>query len=344
VEEAMLLVLRDATDLFQADAAAVLGEDLSHIFIAEGAPERAAERALAHVAAFAAGRDGPFHAASLAPEEGQAIAVPLRVQDDLRYVLALWKRGGEFQPDQLDSLGLMGRMVELALEREESLSEAKEQLEATLRVLQYLVASTRPDYSRHAAEVARLASAVAQKLGMSPKARKELRLAGLVHDVGMITLRGEVGDAGTPLTSAEWLIVRQHSSLGSEIAHVANLGPRVQEAIAAHHERMDGSGYPLGSKGKEIPLEARILAACEVYDSMTHRTYHGEMGDPADALIELTRGAGTLYDRPVVTALQAVLDETGELGRGLTQGSDTAALTADPAIPAPSAAAEVPAA
>ena len=309
VDEGMRLVLHDASTLFRADAAAVLGEDGEYVFIAEGAPADEAERALTHAGMTAAGKNEPMLIESLGTEEGSAIVVPLRVQGDLRYVLAVWKRSEPFQPDQLDALGLMGRMVELAIEREESLKEAQQQLEGTLRVLQYLVADKRPDYSRHAIEVADLAAAIGQKLGLSPQMRKDLRLAGLVHDVGMMTLRHELGDAGRPLSAEESLIVRQHPRVGAEIAKAANFDATVQDAVAGHHERMDGSGYPLGLTGPHLPIEASIIAVCEVYDSMMHRSYHSAEHPEEDAMVELTTGAGGRYDRQVVSALREVVGE-----------------------------------
>lgn len=302
-------VLEDAAKLFEADAAAVLGEDDEYTFIAPDAPLGEAERALTHVALVAAGKATPLHIQSLGTEEGQAIAVPLRVQDDLRYVLCIWRREAEFTAEQLDALGLMGRMVELAIEREDSLGEAQAQLEGTLRVLQYLVADKRPDYSRHAVGVADLSAAIGQKLGLRPQTRKDLRLAGLIHDVGMMSLPQDVGDAGRSLSPEETMLIRQHPRIGAEIAQAANFDEVVQEAVAGHHERVDGSGYPLGLRGNRIPLEARILAVCEVYDSMTHRTYHGLASQPEDALEELRRNSGVLYDATVVAAL---LDITGE--------------------------------
>jgi putative nucleotidyltransferase with HDIG domain len=321
VESGMREVLADAAALFEADAAAVLGEEDEYTFIAPGAPVGEAERALTHVALFAAGNAAPLHIQSLGTEAGQAIAVPLRVQGDLRYVLCIWRREADFTTEQLDALGLMGRMVELAIEREDSLSEAQSQLEGTLRVLQYLVADKRPDYSRHAVGVAELSAAIGHKLGLSPQTRKNLRLAGLIHDVGMMSLPQDVGDAGRPLSPEETMLIRQHPRIGAEIAKAANFIDDVQEAVAGHHERMDGSGYPLGLRGNRIPLEARILAVCEVYDSMTHRTYHGVASKPENALDELRRNSGALYDPTVVSALLGVIGESGELQRPSTEQS-----------------------
>ena len=301
-------VLGAAAEMYHADAAAVIGEEEEYAFIAPGVPSADAERALSHVALTAAGQAAPLHIQVMGKEAGQSIAVPLRVAGDLRYILCIWRREGGFEAKELDSLGLMGRMIELEIEREESLDDANAQLEGTLRVLQYLVADKRPDYARHSAGVADLAAAIGQKLGLRPASRKDLRLAGLIHDVGMMNLPRDVADSRRPLTPEEILLVRQHPRVGAEIAEAANFDQVVQDAIAGHHERMDGSGYPQGQQGHEIPLEARILAVCEVFDSMAHRSYHGGDSDLHTALAELRTNAGTLYDRAVVTALLEVVD------------------------------------
>jgi putative nucleotidyltransferase with HDIG domain len=307
IQASMRMVLGEAAELFSADAAAVLGEEDEHSFIAEGTPRAEAERALTHVALVAAGRPTPLNIQSLGTEDGQAIAVPLRVQGDLRYVLCIWRRQVEFSAEELEALGLMGRMVELAIEREESLLQAQQQLEGTLRVLQYLVSDKRPDYSRHAVGVAELAASVGQQMGLRPVTRQELRLAGLIHDVGIMGLPQELGDASKPLTPEERLIMHEHPRIGSEIAAAANFSDVVQKAVAGHHERMDGSGYPIGVRGGQTSLEARILAVCEVFDSMTHRTYHGDNHTTEEAIAELKSNAGRLYDAGVVSSLMEVL-------------------------------------
>jgi len=198
-------------------------------------------------------------------------------------------------------------MVELAIEREELLQEAQSQLEGTLQVLQYLVADKRPDYSRHAMNVANLASEIGTALGVSANERKQLRMAGLIHDVGMMSLPRDIADSSKPLSHEEMLVIQQHPRIGREIAQAANFDGHVQEAVLNHHERVDGSGYA-GLRGDQVSLEARILAVCEVFDSMTHREYYGGSSTLQEAVAELHKGAGTLYDRDVVRALLAHLN------------------------------------
>ncbi|MEI7814990.1 MAG: HD domain-containing phosphohydrolase [Coriobacteriia bacterium] len=307
IERGLNRILTESAGLFTADGTAVIGNEQEWSFIATGVPAEEAQRTMMHVALVAAGRSAPLHIQSLGTEPGQAIAVPLRVQGELRYVLCVWRRDENFEGEELDALGLLGRMVELAIEREELLAEAQSQLEGTLQVLQYLVADKRPDYARHAMQVADLAAAIGSELNLSVAERKDLRLAGLVHDVGMMSLPREIADAGQSLTAEEMLVIKQHPRIGQEIAVAANFDATVQEAVLNHHERVDGSGYA-GLRGDQVSLASRILAVCEVFDSMTHREYYGGRATLQEAVAELHQNAGTLYDRDVVRALLAHLN------------------------------------
>jgi len=302
-------VLAGAAELHEADAAGVMGEDLDYSYVADKSLADDADKAMMHVALACAGKDKPMLLESLGPLDGFALAVPLRVNGELRFVLCLWNREREFQQRQLESLGLMGRMVELAIEREESMRESQSQLEGTLNVLQYLVSDKRPDYADHAMRVANLASELGRRLGFTASDRRDLRFAGLLHDVGIMTLDRDFSDASKPLSQEERLIVQQHPRISSEIAAVAHFDVAVQGAIAGHHERWDGSGYPSGLRGDAIPLSARVLAVCEVFDSMTNRTYHGDASSIEVALNELRHNAGALYDARVVTAMLQLFPE-----------------------------------
>jgi len=296
-------VLAGAAELHEADAAGVMGEELDYSYVADDSMADDADRAMMHVALACAGRDKPMLVESLGPNDGFALAVPLRVAGELRFILCLWNKEREFDPRQLDSLGLMGRMIELAIEREESMTESQSQLEGTLNVLQYLVSDKRPDYADHAMRVAGLASELGKRLGLSASERRDLRFAGLLHDVGIMTFDRDFSDASKPLTHEERLVVQQHPRISAEIAGVAQFDEAVQLAIAGHHERWDGSGYPGGVRGDASPQSARILAVCEVFDSMTNRTYHGDATSTEDALNELRVNAGALYDARVVAAM-----------------------------------------
>ena len=177
-----------------------------------------------------------------------------------------------------------------------------------------------------------MAAEVGLALGLSAAERKQLRLAGLIHDVGMMTLPHNIADAGQPLSEEEMSVVKQHARIGREIALAANFDVVVQNAILHHHERMDGSGYA-GLHGDQVSIEARILAVCEVFDSMTHREYYGGRSTLEDAVTELRDNAGTLYDRDVIRALLGHLN-TKVASAALNLGPELAFEAEGPAKPA----------
>ena len=303
VESGLTQVLTEAAELHGADAAGVVGDDFESVVASDGISYEEARHVLKDIAMTAAGNLDPMLIEPPGIESGTAIAVPLTVRGEVRLVLCVWNRDKGFRQVQVDALGLMGRMIELAIEREDLLEQTQSELEGTLSVLQYLVADRRPDYSNHAIRVSDLAGALGQRLGISVHDRKALRLAGLMHDVGIISLPQNFPAANEPLSEEQHLQMQQHPRIGAEIAQAAQFDPAIQEAIACHHERMNGSGYPRHLHGSAISLAGRILAVCEVYDSMCNRSYHGSSHTVQDAIDELRANAGVLYDEDVVNAL-----------------------------------------
>jgi putative nucleotidyltransferase with HDIG domain len=309
-QQGLPVVLRDATRFFDADVAAVAGDDGIEAYVAdEDLSEHDTQTVVMRVALEAVKRSTPMILGTVTAAGGQAIAVPLRVQGELEAVLCMWRSSDPFTPGDLEGLGLLGRIVELAMENGVLLGEVQAQLEGTLGVLEFLVSGKRPDYARHAMAVGELAQQIGARLGMSPVELKDIRVAGLLHDVGMMSLPGELADPDEPLSHEDRLLMREHPPIGAEIARKANLGPDVQAAIRSHHERFNGTGYPSRLMGDDIPLAGRILAACEVFDSMTHRAYHGERTTIQDAIVELRENSGICYDPRVVVELLSLIDQ-----------------------------------
>ena len=138
--------------------------------------------------------------------------------------------------------------------------------------------------------------------------RRDLRLAGLLHDVGTIAVAGAVLSKPGPLDEEEWVILREHPSIGADmVARIPGLA-RTQLAIRHHHERFDGQGYPDRLAGESIPMAARVLAAVDAYTAMTEIRPYRDARDREEALEELRRNAGTQLDPTVVDALCRVLD------------------------------------
>jgi diguanylate cyclase (GGDEF)-like protein len=158
----------------------------------------------------------------------------------------------------------------------------------------------------HSERVAELAARLAVRLGADPETVELTRLAGTLHDLGELAVPEEILRKQGPLTAAERTALEGHSRIGSRM--LESLGVEsVAESVRHHHERWDGTGYPDGLAGEEIPLGARIVLVAEAFDAMTSDSVHRPGRSSDEALAELRAGAGTQFDPAVVAAL---VDET----------------------------------
>ncbi|MGQ9622417.1 MAG: HD domain-containing phosphohydrolase [Candidatus Caldatribacteriaceae bacterium] len=161
----------------------------------------------------------------------------------------------------------------------------------------------------HQQRVALLARAIARLIGFLEERVQQVYVAGLLHDVGKITIPGDILNKPSHLTPLEWAFVKEHPQKGYEIIHCIELLCPVAEIILEHHERMDGSGYPRGLKGDNILKEARILAVADVVEAMAHHhPYRPPLGIE-EALREIVAQRGVLYDREVVDACVCLFRE-----------------------------------
>jgi HD-GYP domain-containing protein (c-di-GMP phosphodiesterase class II) len=185
---------------------------------------------------------------------------------------------------------------------------------ATMRALAEVVdsrSSAGAGGGAHSQAVSRYAGAIARELGLADDSIERVRFGGIVHDVGKIGVPDAVLRKPGWLSAEDWHEMRRHPEIGARILAGASLGD-VSEWVLAHHERPDGSGYPAGLAGSEIPVEARILAVADAYEAMTsHRVYRAAL-DPEQARAELSRGAGTQFDPRVVEAFLRVLDSPAD--------------------------------
>jgi putative nucleotidyltransferase with HDIG domain len=159
----------------------------------------------------------------------------------------------------------------------------------------------------HSQVVARYAELTARELGLPDDVVEDVRLAGLLHDVGKSGVSNAIVSKPAALSEAEWLAMRYHPELGAALLDGAGLDD-VREWILCHHERPDGRGYPRGLIEDEIPLESRILAVADAYEAMTNdRAYRRSIGRWR-ARDELRRNAGTQFDEAVVEAFLRALE------------------------------------
>lgn len=200
-------------------------------------------------------------------------------------------------------------------DRNEELKKAHERLLCTLNQAVGALASTiemkDPYTAGHQRRVARLACAIAGELGLSNEITDAIGMAGLIHDIGKIAVPLEILTRPSKLPILEMNLVKHHAQTGYEILKEIEFPWPVAQIELQHHERMDGSGYPQGLSGKDILLEARVIAVADVVEAMSsHRPYRPALGKD-EALEELTRNRGTLYDSEVVDACVRLFVEKG---------------------------------
>jgi len=181
-------------------------------------------------------------------------------------------------------------------------------VDSAVEAMGAMIAARDPYTAGHEKRVTELAVAIGEELGMAPSAVHGLRLAGLVHDVGKLTVPAEILNKPSLLSPIEFELIKGHAAAAYEILRPIDFEYPVADIVVQHHERLDGSGYPAGLTDAEILPEARILAVADVVEAMaSHRPYRAALGLEA-ALDEVSAGAGTRYDDDAVAACKRVFE------------------------------------
>jgi PAS domain S-box-containing protein len=206
-----------------------------------------------------------------------------------------------------------GEMERLDAEKQlrESLVQVRRAVETTIQVLLMAVEIKDPYTAGHQRRVTSLTRSIATEMGLPPEKIEGLRMSGIIHDIGKITLPTEILSKPSKLSSIELSLIKAHVQLGYDILKDIESPWPLAEIVFQHHERMDGSGYPRNLKGEEILIEARIIGVSDVVEAMTsHRPYRAALGIDA-ALDEIEKNAGILYDNTVVDACLKLFREKG---------------------------------
>jgi putative nucleotidyltransferase with HDIG domain len=209
-----------------------------------------------------------------------------------------------------DEIGWLARSFD---QMTESLGEYAERLrQQHVSVIEAITSAmdARDPYTLgHSVRVGRLAAALGRQLGLSEEVTGEIEIGGYLHDIGKIGVKDTILLKPGPLTLEERCGIDTHTLVACRILESVELSQEVWDFVRSHHERLDGSGYPDGLRGKDLPLVARIAAVADVYDAMTSARPYKAALDPETALAELRSQAGTSLDADVVAALEAVLPE-----------------------------------
>jgi putative two-component system response regulator len=159
----------------------------------------------------------------------------------------------------------------------------------------------------HTTAVSRLAVAIATELRLPAAECRDVELGALLHDVGKLSIPDRVLTKPGPLNELEWTAMQRHASLGERLVARIVQQPAVLAVVRSHHERWDGSGYPDGKHGEEIPLAARIVAVADAFQAMIEPRPYREPRTRATALEEISSESGRQFDPGCVEALRAVV-------------------------------------
>jgi PAS domain S-box-containing protein/putative nucleotidyltransferase with HDIG domain len=214
-------------------------------------------------------------------------------------------------------IGLVGTLKNLTdirrseMELKKSFEKLQSAMSSTIDAISIIVESRDPYTAGHQRRVAQLAMAVAGELGLSEERIDLIRMGSLIHDIGKIYIPAEILTKPGRLNDIEFAMMKSHPTVGYKILNKVDFIPVIVDMVYQHHERMDGSGYPLGISGDEILLESRIIAVADTVEAMaSHRPYRPALG-VAVALEEIKKQRGSAFDAKVVDACLKLFEEQG---------------------------------
>ena len=248
-------------------------------------------------------------------ENGSLVCYPLLTRG--RTYGALWMNIPESRGQNFANLQTLANQAAIALERSILLSESRQQakqLEAayeelevtydqTLTSLMSALDARDRETEGHSMRVSRLTWLLAEEIGLSGPQLKAMERGALLHDIGKIGITDTVLHKPGKLTDDEWKTMRIHPDIGARIVEGIPFLQDSLPVIRYHHERWDGSGYPIGLKGEEIPIQARIFAVADVFDALTSRRSYRSKSSAEEAIEYIKEQSGILFDPLIVEAL-----------------------------------------
>jgi len=197
--------------------------------------------------------------------------------------------------------------------------------QATLGAIETLAAAVEArdqGMREHSESVTRYAMAVAEEMGFRPEEMDQVRTASLLHDVGKIAIPDAILNHPGRLNPQERVIVERHASIGAAIVSKARQLAPIAKAIEHHHECYDGTGYPDGLAGDQIPLLSRLVAVVDAYEAMTRQRPYRRQLTREEAVAELRRCAGGQFDPEIVAAFTRLLERVKQAGEPALQAAD----------------------
>jgi putative two-component system response regulator len=235
--------------------------------------------------------------------------------EDLSYEEVIGKGASDFIQKPIGIMEMILRVKRVLRERaliatqfyiaeqlRSSVENLKRAMEQTVNALATAMEKRDPYTVGHQQRVAKLACAIAQEIGFSQEDVEGIRIEGLLHDIGKISIPTDILNKPGRISQYEYMLIQEHPQSGYEILKDIRFEQPIVEVILQHHERVNGSGYPQGLKGRNIMIEAKIMAVADVVEAMaSHRPYRPSLGIDK-ALEEIANNRGVLYEVKIVDA------------------------------------------
>lgn len=221
----------------------------------------------------------------------------------------------DFFDEDMKLLTTLSHQVAIAVENSQLYQRLKESFYDTVEALAEAVEKKDRYTGGHTKRVVYYSMCIAKYMDLTPEELDRVRLGAVLHDVGKIGIEDSILKKPAPLDPYEWPVMKTHPQLGYEIMKRVEGLKDVIGGMRFHHERWDGKGYPLGLKGEEIPMIARIIAVADTYDAMVSTRPYRKGLDPKVAYDEITKNSGTQFCPTVVEAFKKAF-ETEKMGRG----------------------------
>ncbi|WP_298482906.1 HD domain-containing phosphohydrolase [uncultured Chloroflexus sp.] len=316
------ILLGQVCEVFQAESIALLrpdGERL-HVDLALSSLAILAQQpdVLAMLAAQFRNVNGPLNVTRLLHETEQTvIGVPLQAANRLVGILVL-KRAAPLSEAELDLLNDIAELAANALHRTDLFdqlraanTELRAAYDATIEGWSHALDLRDRETEGHSRRVTELTVRIAARMGFSEEELLHVRRGALLHDIGKMGIPDAILLKPGPLNDEEWAIMRTHPTLAVELLRpIAFLTPAL-DIPWCHHEKWDGTGYPRGLRGEEIPLAARIFAVADVYDALTSDRPYRTAWSRERALAYIREQAGSHFDPRVVAVFEQVIAEMG---------------------------------
>jgi putative nucleotidyltransferase with HDIG domain len=247
---------------------------------------------------------------------GSLAVIPLKYGKSTVGLINIYSRDKYISKDEIDVLEEIARNIaavirslKLEVELKNISKQLRKALYETIDAITLMSEIKDPYTSGHQKKVALLASAISEEIGLPRDIIDGIYVSGLLHDVGKISVPNDILAKPGQLNEGEFIIVKNHPVVSYDILKNIEFPWSIADIVSQHHEKMDGSGYPSGIKGRNIRVEARILAVADVVEAMTaHRPYRPALGIKK-AIDEITNNKSRLYDGRIVEACLAVLEK-----------------------------------